>query len=275
MPGDWLNNEGLLVKDSKRYMENMLKNVVASRNLAYLNSHLSLAIFNSFYNEGNVKDLRLPSSIEFLLTKIKLHFVNQNSLANFKEFPASEKIISIGGLLVEQNKILIEEKVKAEDNEPNCVVLVTFGTINLTGMFDVKSMEKMFEEFEKHSHSKINTKLFISHCGQNSLIEAIYAGVPLICIPNNADQFYNSSLVEHLGIGIYVKLKISDENEVDSEVFGVDFQNALNKMMIDNSIYQKTSNELRTKILVDLKENGPKKNIFRKKISEVIDIIHH
>nr|CAD2189329.1 unnamed protein product [Meloidogyne enterolobii] len=104
MPGDWLNNE---------------ENVVASRKLAYLHSYLSLAIFNSFYNERNVKDLRLPSSIEFLLTKIKLHFVNQNSHANFKEFPASEKIISIGGILVEQNKILIQEKVKADDNEVN------------------------------------------------------------------------------------------------------------------------------------------------------------
>uniref|UniRef100_A0A915LCD5 Carboxypeptidase n=1 Tax=Meloidogyne javanica TaxID=6303 RepID=A0A915LCD5_MELJA len=139
---------------------------------------------------------------------------------NNGEFPASEKIIPIGGLLVEQNKILIEEKVKAEDNE------------------------------------------------------AIYAGVPLICIPNNADQFYNSSLVEHLGIGIYVKLKISDENEVDSEVFGVDFQNALNKMIIDDNIYQKTVDELRTKILLDLKENGPKKNIFLKKISEVIGYLN-
>jgi len=119
MPGDWLDNEGLLVKESKRHKENMLKNVVASRKLAYLHSYLSLAIFNSFYNERNVKDLRLPSSIEFLLTKIKLHFVNQNSHANFKEFPASEKIISIGGILVEQNKILIQEKVKADDNEVN------------------------------------------------------------------------------------------------------------------------------------------------------------
>nr|CAD2190749.1 unnamed protein product [Meloidogyne enterolobii] len=161
----------------------------------------------------------------------------------------------------------------------------------------------MFEEFEKYGHclfkvrlhrfvpekyndniievtdemlpqkeilSKNNTKLFISHCGQNSLTEAIYAGVPLICIPNYGDQFYLSSLVEHLGIGIYIKLYKSNENEVNSEVFGSDIQSALNKMLIENNIYQKTINELRTKILLDLKENGPKKTIFLEKISEVI-----
>nr|CAD2199585.1 unnamed protein product [Meloidogyne enterolobii] len=88
-------------------------------------------------------------------------------------------------------------------------------------------------KFNFNFTAKENTKLFISHCGQNSLIEAIYAGVPLICIPNNADQFYNSSLVEHLGIGIYVKVKIFYDHGVDSEAFGVDFQNALNKIMIN------------------------------------------
>uniref|UniRef100_A0A915LUT4 glucuronosyltransferase n=1 Tax=Meloidogyne javanica TaxID=6303 RepID=A0A915LUT4_MELJA len=218
MPGDWLNNDGLLGKNSRRYAENVIKRIVNNKGLACFHSQLWLAIFNSFYDEGNVNDLRLPSSIEFLFREIKLHFVNQNSHANFREFPASEKIISIGGILVEQNKILIHEKVKADDSE------------------------------------------------------AIYAGVPLICIPNNGDQFYNSSLVEHLGIGIYVKLNVSDEDGVDSEVFGADFQNALNKMMIDDNIYQKTADELRTKILLDLKENGPKKNIFLEKISEVIVI---
>jgi len=35
-------------------------------------------------------------------------------------------------------------------------------------------------------------------------------------------------------------------------------------------MYQKTINQLRKKILRDLKENGPKKNIFLEKISQVI-----
>ncbi|CAK5072109.1 unnamed protein product [Meloidogyne enterolobii] len=72
---------------------------------------------------------------------------------------------------------------------------------------------------------KTNTKLFISHCDLNSLNEAMYAGVPLICIPYAADEFYNASLVEHLGIGIYVHL---------GEGFAEALRGALKSILVDN-----------------------------------------
>ncbi|KAJ9559281.1 hypothetical protein OSB04_013895 [Centaurea solstitialis] len=45
---------------------------------------------------------------------------------------------------------------------------------------------------------------FLTHCGWNSVLEAMVAGVPLIRWPLYYDQFYNDKLVELLGIGVGV-----------------------------------------------------------------------
>jgi len=50
-------------------------------------------------------------------------------------------------------------------------------------------------------------RLFISHCGQNSAIEASCAGKPILAIPLLGDQLYNSALFKHLGMGIYIDVR--------------------------------------------------------------------
>ena len=53
-------------------------------------------------------------------------------------------------------------------------------------------------------HSK--TKLFISHCGTNGVYEAVYQGVPVICIPLFGDQFDNAGRVKARKIGTAVRI---------------------------------------------------------------------
>ncbi|MED6149482.1 hypothetical protein PIB30_062918 [Stylosanthes scabra] len=49
---------------------------------------------------------------------------------------------------------------------------------------------------------------FVTHCGWNSTLEAVAAGVPMITWPIAAEQFYNEKLVsEVLGIGVGVGAK--------------------------------------------------------------------
>jgi len=52
------------------------------------------------------------------------------------------------------------------------------------------------------------TKLFITHGGMNSTSEGLYYGIPLIVIPQSADQPVIAQQVESLGAGI--KLKMQD-----------------------------------------------------------------
>uniref|UniRef100_A0A1I8BGJ0 glucuronosyltransferase n=1 Tax=Meloidogyne hapla TaxID=6305 RepID=A0A1I8BGJ0_MELHA len=84
---------------------------------------------------------------------------------------------------------------------------------------------------------------------------AIYAGVPLICIPFNGDQPYNSAIVENLEIGMWV------EREKIGEQIGEALIEILKKKK-----YTKAARELRNKIL----KLPPRKHIFLEKIAEAI-----
>lgn len=49
---------------------------------------------------------------------------------------------------------------------------------------------------------------FVTHCGWNSVLEGVTAGLPAICWPHFADQFMNKKLVvDILGIGVDVGIK--------------------------------------------------------------------
>jgi MGT family glycosyltransferase len=47
--------------------------------------------------------------------------------------------------------------------------------------------------------------LFISHGGMNSVSEALYYGVPLVVIPQSADQPWVAKRIAHLGAGIMIR----------------------------------------------------------------------
>jgi len=51
--------------------------------------------------------------------------------------------------------------------------LLTFGTVNPIGDFDLKSTAKMFEEFEKHSHClfKVRLNKFVPENYNKNIIE--------------------------------------------------------------------------------------------------------
>ncbi|KAK8561969.1 hypothetical protein V6N13_148895 [Hibiscus sabdariffa] len=80
---------------------------------------------------------------------------------------------------------------------------------------------------------------FLTHCGWNSTIEGISAGVPLITLPLLADQFSNEKLaVQVLKIG--VSLGIEKPTNIGDEKSGFmlkkeEVQNAIEKLMDDGN----------------------------------------
>lgn len=62
------------------------------------------------------------------------------------------------------------------------------------------------------------TKAFISHTGHNSLNEAAFYGVPLICMPLFLDQFSNCAQAQSVGMAIGVDIKTVTGDEIYNSI---------------------------------------------------------
>nr|CAD2188617.1 unnamed protein product [Meloidogyne enterolobii] len=300
-PGDWDPVNGILT-NVERMKENEKKHKESNFRLTD-NFEKGLEFYKNFEYK--------PSKFEHLYKKINFHFMNQHPKGKFEHFPDFRNVMYIGGIVVEEQGILT--KMKTKKKKPECIVYVAFGTVYEDGglkdnlleilnifnghqncLFKIRIGKNEITETYKATNieflegfapqqeilAQTNTKLFISHCGQNSFNEAMYAGVPLLCIPKFADQFYLSSLAEHLGIGKFVwvsrREKINEngievKKEIKNENFIVDFSEALDEMM--SGKYIEKANQMRNEIfsLYTSTSEGPFWNKFISKIEEIAE----
>uniref|UniRef100_A0A915M8K1 glucuronosyltransferase n=1 Tax=Meloidogyne javanica TaxID=6303 RepID=A0A915M8K1_MELJA len=109
-PGDWVNGEWQKDRD-----ENRSEHEVINRLIQKLFTSTSHDLYDSLFDDLKLA-IEKPSTLDVLFKKIKYHFINQHPLIKFNEFPEDDKIVYIGGILVEDDKLLTETK-KKEDNE--------------------------------------------------------------------------------------------------------------------------------------------------------------
>uniref|UniRef100_A0A0M3HFR0 UDP-glucuronosyltransferase n=1 Tax=Ascaris lumbricoides TaxID=6252 RepID=A0A0M3HFR0_ASCLU len=199
-------------------------------------------------------------------------FVNTHPLIDIPR-PISANIFYIGGIAMRQGKPLSKEFEKLIHSSRKGVVLFSLGSITDTTVMPAamkKGILDAFHEFPDytfimkisvsdddkalfagyrnvHTFSWIDqinllrhpsVVAFITHAGQNSVMESMFAGKPMICIPLFADQEYNTATVLNKGVGVYVNRK-----NVNEKTLG----NALEKILRDTR-FTKAAQRLKSKL---------------------------
>uniref|UniRef100_A0A915PCD1 Glucuronosyltransferase n=1 Tax=Meloidogyne floridensis TaxID=298350 RepID=A0A915PCD1_9BILA len=110
-PGDWEDGNW-----QKNREENIKEHKGKNEWACKLFNEDSIKYYNKLFNDKGISRSKLPSLLVDLFNNIKYHFINQHPLIKFDNFPDQNKIVYIGGITVEDDKLLTEEKQLA-DNE--------------------------------------------------------------------------------------------------------------------------------------------------------------
>ncbi|KAI1699759.1 UDP-glucoronosyl and UDP-glucosyl transferase domain-containing protein [Ditylenchus destructor] len=187
-------------------------------------------------------------TLKQLARNTSLIFVNTNEMFEFPK-PISNKVVYIGGIVRSEVKPLDENVKSILEGSKKGAILLSFGTMwdstklseqlklsflkvfskfpDYDFIWKIKANERdiellrsstnlhVFEWVDQRSiiaHPKLAA--FITHCGQNSVVEAVHSGVPLVGIPLFGDQIFNAALMLHKEIGEYVDIKAVDDPDV-------------------------------------------------------------
>lgn len=119
----------------------------------------------------------------------------------YDEMRAPIVYISLGSII--SNRGFCRECIRAFGNREYSVILNT-GKVRpetLGRIPDNIYAYSFVPQIEVLSHADA----FLTHCGMNSINEAIYAGVPMVAMPFLNDQITNAARIVDLGLGVRVR----------------------------------------------------------------------
>ncbi len=182
-------------------------------------------------------------SLQDLLPKALLWIIEQHSVLDYNP-PTTPNVKRVGGLLSLTPKPLPPDIKTFMDSALDGVVVVSFGSVLRAVPLQV--MNKLLRAFEQTKYKYIlqgssqqsnsdkfmfktwipqydllnheGTKLFITHCGLNSLHEALNSGVPTIGFPVFTDQPQNAEKVVGKGFGLKLDLRSFSVEELISSI---------------------------------------------------------
>ncbi|KAK5645033.1 hypothetical protein RI129_006333 [Pyrocoelia pectoralis] len=203
------------------------------------------------HNEIVQKNFPGAPHINELYFNTSLTLLNSHVSIN-SAVPLVPNMIEIGGFHVDPPKKLPKDLQDYLDEAKDGVIYISMGAnLNVKDMDEgqrnsilnvlSKLKQKVLLKWEVDNIlAHPNVKLFITHGGLLSIIEAVYHGVPIVCVPVFGDQMMNTATTEVGGYGKGVHYETLTE-----ESFG----NAVNEVL-NNPNYMENAKQ-RSKILHD------------------------
>lgn len=139
---------------------------------------------------------------------------------------------------------------KAFENS-NHIIVMSIG--NKTRISDLGEIPKNFivKNYVPQTKLLTYTMLFITHGGMNSTHEGLYNGIPLIVIPQSADQPVIAKQVENLGAGVKLHMKELTEEQLRESV----------ELVLNNPSYKESA--------LNLKESFRKSGGYKQAVDEI------
>ncbi|XP_072020161.1 UDP-glucuronosyltransferase 2A3-like isoform X2 [Amphiura filiformis] len=113
-------------------------------------------------------------------------------------------VFSMGSYVTAMDTHMVDVFADAFAKLPQNVISKSAGQPPTTLPANVKMLEWLPQN-DILGHPK--TRLLICQCGINSVFEAIYHGIPVICIPVQSDQWDNAKRLEVKGVGLQLDLR--------------------------------------------------------------------
>ncbi|XP_078616635.1 UDP-glucuronosyltransferase 2A3-like [Branchiostoma floridae x Branchiostoma japonicum] len=169
-------------------------------------------------------------STQSVVSRTDVWLYTTDSLLDFPR-PTMPNIVHVGGLHVRESKPLsmeMEDFMESSGNEG--VIVVSFGSIVKTmpmekaeilasafsrlrqkvvwryggkrppGLGDNTRLMDWLPQNDLLGHPR--TRAFVTHTGAHGVYEALYHGVPMVCLPTWGDQTGNAARIEAHGVGI-------------------------------------------------------------------------
>ncbi|CAF2799229.1 unnamed protein product [Rotaria sp. Silwood2] len=112
-------------------------------------------------------------------------------------------IIGLADFLLQTNDTVLLLALRSTNFNMYQVVVKDLYDDELRSILHDKYRVRIEEGFvqQKWILQQDSVKIFLSHCGMGSLVESLYFGKPVVCMPFNMEQFANAITVVNLDVG--------------------------------------------------------------------------